>query len=344
MRIQSSDLHLQASHRLEQTRIRRQEMEFWTTGARAAPPPAETRTAAKPAAAPVPAGSQPAEAQVELSPRDRLIADLVRRMIRTLTGKDWTLHIPDPSQAAAPGAAAADAAPPPPAAATPPSAGFGLVIDSFESYEESETLRFRAEGSVKAADGREFQVQLELTMDRSFYAEQSATLRLGDAKRVDPLVVNLGSGGVQLEAGARFEFDLDADGSAESLASLSTGSGFLARDADGDGRVGDGRELFGAISGDGFAELAGYDADGNGFIDAGDRVFGELRVWQKGAQVDRLLTLEQAGIGALYLGRQDGSFRLTDSTNEGLGEVRSTGLYLREDGGSGSLQQIDYLA
>jgi hypothetical protein len=281
---------------------------------------------------------------VELSPKDQLIAEIIRRMIKSITGRDWSVQVPQ-SLEGNPDFKAAAAQPAAAAVASPgESAGFGLIIDRYLSFEESETLSVQAEGSVTTADGREIAVSMNLTMSRSFYAEQRDTLRLGDAARIDPLVVNLGEGGAVLDGTDRFEFDLNADGNPESLATLSSASGLLALDGNGDGRINDGRELFGAISGNGFAELAGYDQDGNGFIDEGDPVFAKLRIWQRGSGTERLLELGEAGIGALYLGRQDGGFRLTDSANLGLGEVRSTGLYLREDGSSGTLQQIDYLA
>jgi hypothetical protein len=86
-------------------------------------------------------------------------------------------------------------------------------------------------------------------------------LRAGDARRVDPLVLNLGGGPTRFEG--RRRFDLDADGEAEEMARLAGGSAYPALDRNGNGRVDDGRALFGPASGDGFAELAGHDADGN---------------------------------------------------------------------------------
>lgn len=56
---------------------------------------------------------------------------------------------------------------------------------------------------------------------------------------------------------------------------------------------------------------------------------------------DRLLTLREAGIGALFLGKATNPFALTRPDNEVLGLNRSSGFYLREDGMPGALQQID---
>ena len=139
-----------------------------------------------------------------------------------------------------------------------------------------------------------------------------------------------------------FSFDIDADGSNDQLAFVAPGSGFLALDANNDGAINDGRELFGALSGDGFTDLAAFDGDGNGWIDANDTVFSRLRIWTKNtAGEDQLLLLGDEGIGALYLGRISTSFALKDSSNELQGQVRATGIFLREEGGAGTMQQLD---
>lgn len=78
--------------------------------------------------------------------------------------------------------------------------------------------------------------------------------------------------------------DLDADGMEDQISFVLPGSGFLALDLNGDGRINDGRELFGPETGDGFAELARYDEDGNQWIDENDPVFERLRIWTKDAE------------------------------------------------------------
>lgn len=122
---------------------------------------------------------------------------------------------------------------------------------------------------------------------------------------------------------------------------LESGSGFLVLDLNGNGAVDDGAEMFGPVSGDGFAELASYDLDGSNWIDEGDPVFSELRVWVRNPGEDSLLSLADTGVGAIHLGRTATPFSLTDSGNQLLGAVRTTGLYLREDGTAGAVQQLD---
>jgi len=144
-----------------------------------------------------------------------------------------------------------------------------------------------------------------------------------------------------LGAGRR-TLDLDQDGQSETFSMLASGSGFLALDKDGDGKVSDGGELFGTQSGNGFADLAQYDEDGNGWIDEGDKAFAQLKIWAQDENgQDQLLSLTEAGVGALFLGSQSTEFSLKDNQQQLQGQVRQTGVFLRENGTAGTLQQID---
>ena len=46
-------------------------------------------------------------------------------------------------------------------------------------------------------------------------------------------------------------------------------------------------------------------------------------------------------MGAISLSRVASPFALKDSDNALMGQVQSTGIYLRESGGVGSIQQVD---
>jgi hypothetical protein len=100
--------------------------------------------------------------------------------------------------------------------------------------------------------------------------------------------------------------------------------------------------LFGAQSGDGFADLARHDADGNQWIDENDAVFDRMRIWSPSDEGNATLTtLKQRDVGALYLGRLATPFELRTAGNDSLGALRSTGVFLTEGGQPGTLQQID---
>jgi len=159
--------------------------------------------------------------------------------------------------------------------------------------------------------------------------------------RRDPLVINFDGANVQLSS-ARFAFDIDNDGKSENLPLLTGGSGYLALDSNSDGKINSGAELFGAGSGDGFADLAAHDTDGNGWIDEGDVVYDRLRVWTPDDQGGGALSsLKEKGVGAISAGLVATSFESRTADNQPLGGVRSTGLYVAEDGHVGSVQQID---
>lgn len=219
------------------------------------------------------------------------------------------------------------------------------VSQDFLNYSYSETL-WRGEalnvalsGSIQTQDGRTIQYGLSLEMLHMSYSQREVSVRAG-AALTDPLVLNF-EGSVALNGAERMDFDLNADGKQESLATLASDSAFLVLDRNHNGVIDDGRELFGAITGDGFAELAAFDEDGNGFIDEADSVFSQLRLWRPDANGQgALVDLLSAGVGAIGLQRAYGDFSLVDQHRvEGL--VRSTGVFFTEDGLAKSIQQID---
>ena len=206
---------------------------------------------------------------------------------------------------------------------------------------EYESATFQTQGFAVTEDGRKFDIDVSLHMSRAFTANYD-TLTSEEFIMTDPLIINLDSNITSL-SGAKFEFDLNSDGQREEISFAGEGSGFLALDANGNGVIDDGSELFGTKSGDGFADLAAYDEDGNGWIDENDSVYSELRVWTKDAQGrDKLMDLQEADVGAIYLGSADTEFSLNDAeTNETLGVIRKTGVYLKETGGTGTLSHVD---
>ncbi len=215
----------------------------------------------------------------------------------------------------------------------------GLTYQYEVTQWQQEQLQFSASGQVTTADGRTLNFDLALNMQYSHYSRESVSIRAG-GQLTDPLVINYGGHAVGLGS-QTMQFDLDADGRADTLAMLKQGSAYLALDKNGNGRIDDGRELFGALTGNGFAELAAYDEDGNGFIDSADAVFKDLKLWIPDSQGGgRLLGLAEAGIGALGLRHVDGGFDLI-ADGQLQGQVRSNGLFLFEDGRVGSMQQID---
>jgi len=228
---------------------------------------------------------------------------------------------------------------------SPPSAGYGVEYEYHESYTEIEQTSFSASGTVKTADGQEISFQLELSMTRTYYEESNISLRLGDATRqIDPLVLNFSGNAAQL-TDQRFAFDLNADGQPENINFVAPGSGFLVFDRNQDGKINNGSELFGPATGDGFAELAKLDDDKNGWIDENDAAFNKLEVWSRDSNGnDQRQSLAAAGVGAIALSHINTPFELKTNENEILGKIRTSGIFLHEDGEAGTIQQIDLTA
>lgn len=219
--------------------------------------------------------------------------------------------------------------------------GWGIEYDRRESLHELEQTSFAAQGVIKTSDGKEIQFNLSLAMKREFFQESSLSIRKGDGVKKDPLVINFNGTSAQL-TDTKFSFDLDSDGNAEKISFVGHGSGFLSLDKNENGIIDNGSELFGAQSGNGFADLSAYDIDGNNWIDENDAVYSKLQVWNKDAAGKNTLSaLAKLNIGALYLGNVATPFDLKNSQNDLLGQVRSSGIYVREDGSAGTLQQID---
>lgn len=208
-------------------------------------------------------------------------------------------------------------------------------------FAETELTAYEATGIAKTADGREISFGISVEMSRGF-SQRYEKLTQEDVILCDPLVINLDAGTASV-SDMKFLFDLDSDGTEEEISFAGKGSGFIALDRNGDGKINDGSELFGTKTQDGFAELAAYDEDGNGWIDEADSIFKDLKVWTKDANGnDVLMDLKSADVGALYLGSASTEFSLKDNlSNETNAVIRSTGVYLKESGGVGTLQHVD---
>ena len=211
-----------------------------------------------------------------------------------------------------------------------------------ELFYEQETTAFQTTGSVVTADGRTLDFNLEFQMSREFASYYEESVSLENARFLDPLVINLDTN-VASVSDQKFFFDLDADGKEESISGLNPGSGYLALDINGNGIIDDGKELFGTASGDGFLDLAKYDDDGNGWIDEKDAIFEKLLIWATDENGNsELYHLKEKDVGALYLGRVSTEHSLNDPlTNRANGVIRSSGLFLYENGTAGTLQQLD---
>lgn len=183
---------------------------------------------------------------------------------------------------------------------------------------------------VKIGDG----IQITATeVDMTFSAQFSQALG-----KSDPLVLDLNGNGIfdtTTAQGGNY-FDVAASGRRTQAATATAGDALLVLDRNGNGRVDDGRELFGDQNGraDGFAELQQYDQNHDGWVDKADPIFQQLGVWQD-ANLDgktddgELRSLADVHIARIALAAQS-------STEVSSGNaVLKAGTFVRDDGSQG---------
>lgn len=297
----------------------RQSIRFWST---------ETRTAQAEAAPTLPSTASGSTADVDGVASD-LPLSLTAMILERFFGLKVTIVTPqDISSSSNPESVASQDR-----RADPNRLGWGMEISSTSRTVQEQALQFSAQGKVTSADGRELSFNLDLQLSSRTERTETISLRLGDAP-VDPLVVQLQAGFSEPSA-QTFAFDLNSDGQFEQVPVMQSGAFFLVHDQNGDGRVQDGRELFGPRTGQGFAELAELDQDRNRWIDEADPAFFNLRLWQPDSQgKGTLLSMLDAGIGALAVDAVASAWQMDQ------GSLAESGVYLHEDGTAGHLGEM----
>ncbi len=211
------------------------------------------------------------------------------------------------------------------------------------THVEEESTSFQGTGIALTEDGREIDFNVGFSLSRKF-TEYAGISVSSAVSLIDPLVINVGKDitGISDQS---FFFDLDSDGEEDKISNPGNGVGFLTYDKNGDGKINNGTELFGTRSGNGFADLARYDSDNNGWIDENDEIFYKLKVWLKNEDgTDNLLSLGEADVGAIYLGSADTEHTLQNTDFMISAVMRSTGVFLKESGGVGTVHQLDMAA
>jgi hypothetical protein len=270
---------------------------------------------------------------VELTDKDKEKIRLIEHFIYVLTGKKIKLKVFEPEELQSKETVGSGQN-------TPAPPGWGLRYDRHEFYREAESMSFSSSGSVVTEDGRTINFNLNFNVSREFMSYQHISIRAGDAL-LDPLVINFKNASASL-GDRNYYFDIDCDGKKDNIAFTGMGSGFLALDRNNNNIIDDGSELFGPKSGNGFNELAVYDEDQNGWIDENDEIFDKLRIWTLDDDGNKtLLALGQVGVGAIYLGNVRSEYGLKTAANDSLGQIRSTGIFLKENGQVGTIQHVD---
>jgi len=187
---------------------------------------------------------------------------------------------------------------------------------------------FSAEGFVKTKDGKQidFSAKFEQLSLNYSYSKTSG-------KMVDPLVLEIDNRKVGPEK--LVQLDLNFDGQDEKFY-IGGRNGFLVYDKNSNGQVDDASELLGPRTNDGFSELSQLDSDGNNWIDEDDIEFLKLKIWTVDeCGKEKLVGLLDLNVGAIFLGNVSTPFDYEQYM------VRTSGIYLSEDGTVGRIKQID---
>jgi len=222
------------------------------------------------------------------------------------------------------------------------------VIERTTRQYAAEIQSFKAVAKLQLEDGSTVEVSLDSTLFEAHYQSTQSQLLI-NGELVDPLVLtfgsNSGTSNAQLSQ-QKIAFDLNVDGEIDRISYATGTSAFLALDKNNNGRIDDGSELFGARSGDGFADLAAYDENSDGVIDESDAVFSQLRLSSLGNREDnqdqlQLNTLAEKNVGAIFLANLATPINLQDDKQETTAVVRKSGLFLQEDFTPGIIQHVD---
>ena len=166
----------------------------------------------------------------------------------------------------------------------------------------------------------------------------------------DPLVLDMNNDGVKtISIAEAVHFDQDGNGFAERTGWASADDGLLVLDRNGDGKINNGKELFGdqfvlasgKTASNGFEALAEFDVNQDGKIDPNDVIYSRLQVWQDSdgdglCSPDELHSLNDLGIAAINL-----DSILVDQTDPNGNHLSLSGSFERSDGSTGQIGQFN---
>lgn len=218
------------------------------------------------------------------------------------------------------------------------------MFNHTREFIQESNVTYTTNASIKTNRG-EINIDLDISFSQKFYEKHETTIHSKKTVFLDPLIINYDSDLTtfdNISSSMKFEFDLNSDGNNELIPELKKGAGFLALDKNKNSTIDNGNELFGANSGDGFEELREYDEDNNSWIDENDSIFNDLLIWEKNEEGDdTLLTLGQAGIGAIYLSAVDSGFTYSSGIKDHYARLKESSFYLKEDGKAGLVTSVD---
>ncbi|MGS2719822.1 hypothetical protein [Paraglaciecola aestuariivivens] len=211
------------------------------------------------------------------------------------------------------------------------------ILTATQTVYEHERLDFQRHVQVIQNDGTQSELSLAFSYQRELQLKQEISFSVAQLK--DPLILNLGQQSSLFSQDTQ-EFDLDGDGQKELIPVLSDNLWFLAYDRNNNGIIDNGLELFGAKTGDGFAELNAYDSNANGLLDYEDKDYKSFVLHHSQAEQQ---TLAQAGIKAISLDASHSPFSFKDNQGNTLAQMRKTSVYLNDKQQLGAIHQVDFV-
>jgi hypothetical protein len=182
--------------------------------------------------------------------------------------------------------------------------------------------------TIAALSTNSFVAKVVVNATNAVITEASPFVITQSPSGITPLMLDLNGDGVQtttLQNGTAF--DLDADGDLDKTAWADKRDGLLVMDLNGDGKIGDGRELFGSATvlktgenaTDGFKALADLDDNQDGVMDANDAAFAKLKVWVDAngngvTDEGELKSLQELGIVSMKLNAQASDMQQNGNT------------------------------
>ena len=88
-------------------------------------------------------------------------------------------------------------------------------------------------------------------------------------------------------------------------------------------------------------ELSAHDGDRNGWIDSGDDIFKQLRMWMITEGDEKLLTLQEAGIGAISLTTAPINYTLKSDAETAVAHYKKGSVALGEKEGVYGVFEVD---
>lgn len=215
--------------------------------------------------------------------------------------------------------------------------GSNYNIDSTTFTYEAKSLKYSSSTTIDSGSNASKSASTASAVNT--YSSSYMRLQELALQGCDPIVLDLSGEGINLtQAGKGSLFDINADGKLDSTAWVKGNTGMLVYDKNGNGKIDNGKELFGDQNGasNGFKELSKYDKNGDGRIDSKDAIYKNLKLYRDlngdgKMQKNEFSTLKELGIKSLNLE----CFDTDDDVNGNSIVLR--GSFEREDGTKGEM-------